>query len=162
MIHWHDKSDRRSAFFDGQVREDGANSVEAILADMLAFLIANIIGKGHAIEFDKLLLEINCDTGQVLAAATTEDRTQDGRSDGCAVRIQQIQDHWYDLVDGRPTDEEFMAGIANEVSELGRVFRDLFVNRLDELRKRCSKHGFEYIVYGSEPGLAYFRERFTH
>ena len=161
MIDWHDKSDRTSTFFDGQVRGDSATTTAAVLTDVFDFLLSKIVGKGNAAEFDRLFFEVNCDTGRVLAATTTNERRENGRIDGCSVRIQEIQDYWYDLIESGISDKEFTQAIASKVTELGQIFHREMSVHLEELRKNCSKHGFKYIVFGSEPGVAYLDEHFT-
>jgi hypothetical protein len=158
MINWHDKSDSISTFFDGEVCDEGATSVDAILTEVIAFLLSNIIGKRNAADFDRLFLEVNCDTGRVLVAATTHEKRRKGQIDGCSVRIQRIQDHWYDLVESGKPDQEFTQAIAAKVTEVGQICRRIISEHLAELRKSCSKQGFRYIVFGSDHGVAYVDE----
>ena len=160
MIEWNDKSDRASRFFDGQIRGDSRANADDILKDVFEFLLTSIVGEGNAVDFDCLLLEVNCDTGRVLAAATTNENRDKGMIDGCSVRIQELQDHWYDLLEGGASDEEFSLAIANKVTELGQAFRSFLVKSLDDLRRNCAEGGFNYILYGNDPGVSYLDEHF--
>ena len=160
MIEWTDKSDRGSAFYDGQVVENESTNIETTLTEMFDFLVSNIVGKGNAAEFNRLLFEVNCDTGRVIAAATTDERRENGLIDGCSVRIQSLQDHWYDLLESGRSDQQFAEGIANKETELGRAFRNALIERLDDLRRTCSAGGFEYVAYGSDPGEVLVQEHF--
>jgi hypothetical protein len=161
MIDWKNKSDRRSTFFDGIIHNNFDPSMQETLAEVMRFLVLTIIGKGNAAKFDKLLFEVNCDTGRVLAAATTHENMTKARIDGCSVRIQKLQDYWYELIDSGMPEKEFENAIADKVVELGQMFHRLLSVHTEELRKNCSDRGFIYTVFGSEPGVVHLEEHFT-
>jgi hypothetical protein len=136
MTTWTDKSDSKSRFFDGG--ESKAVNIDGALAELFACLQKEIVGKGTAKNFNLLLFEVNCDTGRLLAAATTSDQHRSGFVDGCSLRVQAVQDFWYDLLDTGPTDQGFSAGITKQVRELGMAFRDMFIPYVEELWRSCS------------------------
>lgn len=154
-----DKSDSQSRFLDGD--ESPATSTTDALTDLFACLQSEIIGKGTAIDFDVLLFEVNCDTGRLIAAATTSGQHAAGVVDGCSLRVQKVQDSWYDLLESGPSDEQFSAGITHQVRELGMAFRDRFIPHLEELKRSCSSDGFTYRVFGSDPGISVYEETFS-
>ena len=120
-----------------------------------------IIGKGTATNFDLLLFEVNCDTGRLLTAVTTSDQHVSGIVDGCSLRVQEVQDSWYDLLESGPSDEQFSTGVTQQVRELGMAFRERFIPHLEELKRSCSSDGFTYCVYGSDPGISIYEETFS-
>jgi hypothetical protein len=157
MATWTDKSDSRCRFFDGG---ESPNEREA-LDDLIACLQGNVFGKGTATEFDLLLFEVNCDTGRLLAAATTSEQHARGIVDGCSLRVQEVQDFWYDLVERGPTGEEFSAAIAQKDRNLGMAFRNRFTTQFEKLRRFCPSDGFTYRVFGSDPGVSVYEETFS-
>lgn len=156
MTMWTDKSDSKSRFLDGG--ESTATTTAGALAELFTCLRTEIVGKGTATDFDLLLFEVNCDTGRLLAAATTSDQHASGTVDGCSLRVQKVQDFWYDLLESGPSDEEFSTGIGQHVLELGKAFREVFMAHLNELARYCSGDGFTYRVFGSDPGVAIYEE----
>ena len=158
MTVWTDKSDSKSRFFDGG--ECKASSVDSALAELFSCLQTRILGNGTATNFDLLLFEVNCDTGRLIAAATTSDKHASGQVDGCSLRVQEVQDFWYDLLDSGPSDQEFSVRITEHVRELGNAFRNGLMPYLEELRRSCASSGFSYRVYGGEPGVAIYEEAF--
>jgi len=159
MIAWQDGSGRRGRFYDASTV---ALSLDEALTEMLEQLRTNIIGKGNAAGFDILMLEVNCDTGRLLAAATTEAKRSNGMTDGCSLRLQELQDYWYELVEEGVPDEEFTRRLMQHISNVGRIFREKIASSLEELRQYCSKDGFKFVVFGSEPGLEITVERFAN
>lgn len=158
MTTWVDKSDNKSRFLDGG--ESSATTTIEALSDLLACLRSEIIGKGTATDFDLLLFEVNCDTGRLLAAATSSDQHASGKVDGCSLRVQEVQNFWYDLLESRPSDEQFSAGLSEQVRELGMAFRERFIPYLEEFKRSCSSEGFVYRVFGSDPGVPVYEETF--
>jgi hypothetical protein len=158
MTTWVDKSDSSSRFLDGG--ESTASSRTEALKDLFACLRNEIIGNGTAIEFNLLLFEVNCDTGRLIAAATTADQHTSGVIDGCSLRVQEVQDSWYDLLESGPSDEQFSAGVTKAVRELGMEFEHLLVSELDVLKQSSSPNGFKYRVYGSDPGVAIYEKEY--
>lgn len=156
MTKWTDKSDRNSRFLDGG--ESNAASISEALKDVFACLQSNIFNKGTALNFDLILFEVNCDTGRLIAAATTSEQHAVGVADGCSLRVQEIQDFWYDLLEKGPSDAEFTEDIAQYVRKLGLAFRDQLVSHPEELRQSSSANGFAYRVFGSEHGVSVFED----
>jgi hypothetical protein len=156
MTTWTDKSDSKTRFLDGG--ESTATTTAGALAELFACLQTEIVGRGTATNFNLLLFEVNCDTGRLLAAATTSGQHASGIVDGCSLRVQEVQDFWYDLLESGPSDEQFSTGITQYVLELGKAFRDVFMTRVKELALSCSGDGFTYRVYGSDPGASVYEE----
>jgi len=159
MTSWTDKSDSKSRFFDGG--ESTATTTAEALNQLFACLRSTIVGQGTASNFDLLLFEVNCDTGRLLAAVTTSDRHAAGIADGCSLRVQTVQSFWYDLLETGPSDEQFTAGISQQVRELGMAFRERFIPHLEDLKRSCLSAGFTYRVYGSDPGVLIYEETFS-
>lgn len=158
MTTWVDKSDSKSRFLDGG--ENEGQSATDSLADLCDCLINEIIGRDNTDAIDLLLLEVNCDTGRLLAAATTAENHSRGMVDECSLRVQEIQDFWYDLLESGPTDEEFTSGVTERIRELGIAFRGVLLPHVEELRRSCSPEGFKFIVFGSDPGKSIYEEEF--
>ncbi|MDP1563493.1 MAG: hypothetical protein Q8M16_19090 [Pirellulaceae bacterium] len=156
MTTWTDKSDSKSRFLDGG--ESTASTTAEALVELFGCLKTEIVGKGTANNFNLLLFEVNCDTGRLLAAATTSVKHKSGIVDGCSLRVQEVQDFWYDLLECGPSDEQFSTGIRQRIIELGKTFRGVFTAHIEELAQSCSGDGFTYRVYGSDPGAAVYEE----
>jgi hypothetical protein len=159
MTKWIDRSDAHCRFFDGG-ESHAANTTQA-LRDLFECLQSRIIGTGAARDFDLLLFEVNCDTGRLISAATTSVQHASSVADGCSVRIKEVQDYWYDLLESGQSDAQFSAAVTQMVRELGIAFRDVFVRKLDELNLVCSPHGFTYRVFGNDPGVVVHEELFS-
>jgi hypothetical protein len=159
MTTWMDKSNSKSRFLDGG--ESTATTTTEALRDLFACLQGEIIGKGVAADFDLLLFEVNCDTGRLIVAATTTDRQTSGVVDGCSLRLQAVQDFWYDLLESGPSDQQFSAGVTHKVRELGITFRQVFETELDALKQSCSSNGFTYRVFGSDPGVLIYEKPYS-
>ncbi len=154
MIDWCDSSDRRSRFFQGEVRNEQA-TFEDVLRWMLDFLSTEIVGAGNGVQFDRILFETNCDTGRLILAATTAE----SQPDGCSVRLQPLQDEWYDLAE--QSDEDFTAGVRTRVVAIARLMCDEIAGRSHELLGVADDSGFDFIAFGSEPGKVVFEQRFS-
>lgn len=158
MTTWTDKSDSKSRFFDGGEAE-GHTTREAI-DKLFACLRRDVLGKGNSAEFDLILFEVNCDTGRLLVAATTREGYLKGLVDGCSLRVQEVQDFWYDLLEKGLSHEQFSAGVGRHVRHLAMLLRERLVPCLDELKHSCASAGFTYRVFGSDPGTALYEEEF--
>lgn len=161
MIEWTDKSDRQTRFFVSEDNNHSGLEVELLLKDVVAFLCTNVIGYGNAVEFGVILIEVNCDTGRLIAGVTTLENQAAGLTDGCAVRCQSLQDFWYDLDESEMSDDVFDRSIRSKVLEIGRLFREHLVLRLNDITPKASVNGFEFVVYGSIPGRVEHREFFS-
>lgn len=159
MTKWIDKSDSAGRFLDGGDLSDKDTTVA--LAELFRCLQAEIIAKANAGEFDLLLFEVNCDTGRLIAAASTSVRRAVGLVDGCSIRLQKLQDFWYDQLANDPSDEQFVAEVKEQVRNLGMMFRSKFIPFQDELIRLSAYGAFTYIVYGGGSTNSVYEEMFT-
>lgn len=159
MRTWIDRSDATIRFHDGG-ESPATNATTQALVELCAYLRNEILGKRSASDYDLLLFEVNCDTGRLIAAASTSARYTSGAADACSLRVQHVQDYWYDLLDSGATDEEFHTRISQEVKRLGTAFRNTFFPHIEELKRSCSPNGFTYRVLGNDPGVVIYEEQF--
>ena len=158
MTTWIDKSDSRGRFYDGG--DTNLTAVES-LSSLVDFLRRRALGDGNAKAFDLLLFEVNSDTGRLIVALTTMEKRMQGKSDGCSLRVQEIQDFWYDLFESEPPDDEFTLRITDYVRNLGMTFRSELLSHIQELLRSSSPTGFRFIVFGSDPGKSVYDEYFA-
>lgn len=159
MITWEDKSGSRGQFFEGST--DMPVSIESALDALFGKLGEAVLETRAAERFDLLMLEVNCSTGMLIACATTQQQWQKGRSGGCSLRVQSVQDIWYDLEEAGVSDSEFDEQISQYIDGVGVMYRELVRQNLAHLQSRCDKDGFEVIVFGEEPGKRYLSEKFA-
>jgi hypothetical protein len=160
MIEWGDKSDRGSRFYVGELRSSEPLSAVDAVRSMFDVMCERVLGEGNAVNFDVLMFEVNCDTGRLISGASTNEGWKSSRTDGCAIRVQEIQDYWYDLVDAGVAADEFSQLIKAKVVEIARIFRDLVVSNMGELRSKAGASGFKFVVFGSTPGEVMLNESF--
>jgi hypothetical protein len=151
MIVWVDKSDSGTRFFEGDSSEVSIPTHVA-LNSILHVLQDRILGHGNADHFNVLMLEVNCDTGRLIAGASTEKGWERGRTDGCSVRVQEIQDYWYDLLDASMDDAQWASALRQRVLEIGTSFKSLVDASLEAIRSNAGDRGFRLVVFGSTPG----------
>ncbi len=154
MTIWVDKSDKRGRFFDGG--DFSGQKPSDYIPELLNCLLDKVVGHEEFGKFDLLLFEVNCDTGRVIAAVTTLEKYLHGSVDGCSLRSQFIQDFWYDLLESKPSDEEFTAAISEKVRELGAAFRTGFI----ETANPIFSSSFTYRVYGNDREVVVYEEIF--
>lgn len=152
MIEWTDASGRHSHFFVGECLEGSELSIADAIRLMVDLLNQELLGKGHAANFEIVMFEVNCDSGRLIAGASTLKGWQASRTDGCSIRLQEVQDYWYDLVEAGLSAEEFAPAIRRKILEVGTMFRDEIASRAESLIAKASKEGFKLIVFGSNPG----------
>lgn len=159
MIEWKDISDGKTRFFNGQL-EDANEDLSEVLIALLTFIDTEIVGRGNARQFDCLFLEVNCDTGRVIAAAGTMKNHAQGLLDGCCIRSQKLQDIWYDLLESNISEKEFSKEIIIQIKKLGIEFRKLVSESQRSLRSKSKNDAFEFMLFSSEPGVILMKEIF--
>ena len=158
MIEWNDISDRDSALFDGTFTEEP--TLSDALRNMLDFVLTRLVGSGNAESFNLLLLEVGLDTGRLILAATTDDAHSLGRADGCSLRLQSLQDAWYDTDDAGLTDDAFTHTVSGHIRNVGSVLLDILPDSLRELLAGSSTDGFTFTLYGGDPGVSLMNQNF--
>lgn len=161
MINWVDKSDRGSRFYLGELPATDRFSANDAARAIFAFMREKILGEGTAEEFELLMFEVNCDTGRLIAGASTESGWKINHTDGCSIRVQELQDHWYDLIEAGIAPAEFSELIRHKVIEVANTFRKLVVVAADELRAKAKHGSFKLVVYGNDRGKAVLDETFA-
>ena len=161
MIAWLDNSDRTSRFYFGELSTSKSLSSKDAIRAMFELLRERIVGKGNAANFEVLMFEVNCDTGRLLAGASTKDGWKHNRTDGCSLRVQEVQDHWYDLIGADVPADRFSESINQKTLEIARLFRECIVAAQEELLSKAGSNGFEFVVFGSDPGQAILSESFV-
>lgn len=160
MIEWVDKSDRGSRFYLGELRSSEPVSAVDAVRSMFDLIRERILGEGNAADFDVLMFEVDCDTGRLIAGASTDEGWKSNRTDGCSIRVQEIQDFWYDLLDAGVPADEFSQSVKGKVVQIAGSFRELVVSAMEELRPKAGERGFKLIVFGSTPGEVVLSESF--
>ena len=158
LVEWNDISDRDSLLFDGTFIDEP--SVTDALRQMLNFVRTRFIGFGNAESFDLLLLEVGLDTGRMILALTTSDAHTLGRADGCSLRLQSLQDAWYDADDAGLTDDAFTDTVAEAIRNVGTVFLDILPDSLPDMLAGSSNDGFTFTLYGGDRGVSLMNQRF--
>lgn len=151
MKTWEDLSDSKTRFFDGGNSESDDPSRE--LEVLFDYFNKHLLGSGNTKEFDLLLCEINCDTGRIILAATTHEKRNKKLIDGCSLRIQKIQDYWYDLNESGLPEESwvlFSKMILAYAHELGLKLKEIILKHLEKLKQECSVKGFAFLMYSGE------------
>jgi hypothetical protein len=149
MTNWQKLLDGTSVLYVGEVHASGV-SFDHPLSVLLGKLDGDIAGKGNAEQFDTLFLEVNVDTGRILAALSTVRGRDAGILDGCAVRYAPLQDVWYDLDDAALPDDEFDGEIRSVVLEIGKqCAQALNSGRWIHV---LAPPSLSLVVFGSEPG----------
>lgn len=152
MINWLDKSDRQSRFYIGEIQSDEPISIEDAVDFLFAFMQEKILGVGNAINFDVLMFEVNCDTGRLIAGASTDLGWKSNRTDGCSIRVQKVQDYWYDLIDANVAADQFSQLIKKRVVEIACLFKEHVMSALGELRAKSDGKAIKFMVFGSNSG----------
>ena len=146
MIEWHELPSKRGEFYTGELHGPLDEALPRALRAILAKL-SEYAGATHGEV--TVLLEVGVDTGRIIAAVTT-DRGEAGRRDGCAVRLQSLQDVWYDTEETIPDDPGFSEVIDNVCQRIGNEFLTLLQregrNCLPDASTLC------LVVFGGEPG----------
>lgn len=127
---------------------------------MLDFVVSQVVGAGNADSFDYVLLEVGLDTGRLILAAATSDAHSRGHADGCSVRLQSLQDIWYDTVDAAPPDDSFPDIITKHIRDVGATFLKLLPDSLPTLLKASSPDGFTFRLFGRDLGVSILDQHF--
>lgn len=157
MIVWTDGSDARGRFLDGIASQE--MSLNEALGGLLETLLSVIPEREHP--FDLLMLEVNCDTGRMIAGCTTEEGWRGGKVDGGSVRLQSLQDFYYDLVDAQTSEAELVGAVRRKVEDVGALFRERVEANLGRLRALSRDSGFTLRVFGSDNGAAVSEARYS-
>lgn len=160
-MKWEDKSDSKSRFFTSECDTsiEGSEFIN-LINEFLLFIIESLINKSHA-HYDKLFLEINCDTGRIIMSPSTEAGRARGVLDGCAVRLQKLQDFWYDLDESGVSGDQFSENIRDMVLRIGRQFESEIEKLTGIFFLKYNNSFFELIVFGSESEEVIFRREFN-
>jgi len=161
MMEWIDKSDSKSRFFVSEC-DSGIEGAEfiAFISELLLFVSRTVIGDLHPIKYDKLFLEVNCDTGRVIIASSTDEGRTRGHLDGCAVTLPRLQDFWYDLDESGVSGEKFSESVRNEILRIGKQFGAGIEAHAEVFLSHSSQSSIELVVFGSEPKEVIFRKEF--
>lgn len=160
-MEWLDKSDLKSRFYVAESSTEIYGAVFlAFINELVEFVISTIIGDG-SVKYDKLFIEVNCDTGRIIISPSTEEGRASGKLNGCAVRLPRLQDFWYDLDESGVSGEVFTEGVRNEIIRIGEQFGNQVENHIEALLSRSSKQSIELIVFGSEPDKVLYRKELT-
>ncbi|WP_298863979.1 hypothetical protein [uncultured Gimesia sp.] len=155
MLEWNNHSSRKSNDYEAILPENQEYLIDEILRELFNFLNETLIGNGNAIDFDQLMFQVSPETGRVIAAAAIAEQYERGYIDACHVRIQEIQNRYYVFADNEELedDDEFSRCVKSIEREIGQKFHQILLSHLDELRKQCSEHGFDYIQLESGTDL---------
>ena len=159
-MEWSDVSDSESRFYlaESSIEIDGAVFL-AFINELLLFVIRTIIGN-RSFCYDKLFLEVNCDTGRIIISPSTEKDRASGKLDGCAVRLPRLQDFWYDLDESGVSGDVFAAVVRNEIIRIGEQFGIQIEKHIRTFLSRSTEQSIELVVYGSEPDKVLYRKEF--
>lgn len=159
MIVWTDESSSRGRFLSGSAPRE--MPVREALLGLFDVLLGRVLSEAGPERFDLLMLEVACDTGRLIAGASTHERWKKGLVQGCSVRVQALQDFWYDLVEAKVGDAALEVAVNEQVGRLGDFFGGLVDKNINELRRFADPAGFTLTVFGSEPGIAVTSTRYT-
>jgi hypothetical protein len=148
LIEWLDHSDRSSRFFQGEIAQGNEPSTDDAVRALFSFLSERILGQGNAAEFSVLEFEVNCDTGRLTAAASRDAEAGRARKDGCSIRLQQVQDYWYDLVEAGAADEDFARRINAKALEIAQLFLNCVQAAASQLKTQARGERFRFRAYG--------------
>lgn len=146
MMEWQELPNPSGQFHSSEV----AGPMDTALPIALEGILAKL---GHynaqaATHDVYVMLEANVDTGRIIAAVTSSEDS--ARRDGCAVRLQSLQDLWYDLDDSLADEVAFTSAIQRIREEIGAEFVALL--RRDGRRAFPGAHRLRLTVAGGEPG----------
>ncbi len=147
VIRWTNASRDGERFFVGEAGD--ALTTDVALRALFLAMQERILGEGNAAGFDRLMLEVCCDTGRLIVGASTEERWKGGATDGCSLRVQELQDYWYDQVDAGLADDDFVEAIRRRVEDIGLSFKALVDQSHPTLRAKAAQPGFKLLVFGS-------------
>ena len=132
-MNWIDKSDGKVPFFvtesDTLVNEASLASVFGSVLDYIGGHLASGRWVGAVAT---VLLEVNCDTGRVLVALSSTRTLSASKIGACAVRMQKLQDFWYDLDESGVGAAEFTSRINEEVQRIGQIFSEVLTSKKAE------------------------------
>lgn len=153
-MNWTDKSDRSAPFYvtDSDALIDKA-SLSAVFGSVLDYIGGHLASGRWRGAFDTVFLEVNCDTGRILLALSLSTSPGAPKIGGCAVRMQKLQDFWYDLDESGVDAAEFTSRVKEEVQRIGRIFSGVLADRKAELFRYSSSSSLTLTVYGSTPGV---------
>tara|TARA_B100001093_G_C26766399_1_gene988090 strand:- start:127 stop:609 length:483 start_codon:yes stop_codon:yes gene_type:complete len=160
-MKWLDNSDSESRFYvsESSTELDGTE-FSSFINEVLVFIKDKIMSE-RSVEYDKLFLEVNCDTGRLIISPSTEKARAVGSLDGCAIRLPRLQDVWYDLDESGVSGEVFSEGIKNEIIRIGELFGLEIDKQVESFSINFSQSSFELIVFGSEPEKVLYRKMFS-
>lgn len=159
-MKWLDKSDSKSRFYISESSSEIYGAMfSSLIQELVLFIFETIIGN-HITDYDKLFLEVNCDTGRIIISPSTEENRDSGKIDGCSVRLQRLQDFWYDLDESGVSGEVFNEKVRNEMVRIGEQFGIELENHLEALLLKSSKQSIELIVFGNERDEVLYRKKF--
>lgn len=146
MIEWTELPGKREKFYSSEL----AGTLEEALPRALEAILAKLTEYTWAAHGDvTVFLEVGVDTGRIIAAIASAQ--QEGRRpDGCAIRLQGLQDIWYDADDKLGDGRAFWDEVDGTRRRIGQDFLALLRRRgLEVLPKASTLH---FVLYGAEPG----------
>lgn len=160
-MEWVDKSDKGSKFFVG--KSDAATddtSLTRVFASLLTFLTATLSNSWSG-RLGAILFEVNCDTGRILVALSAGQPITRECLDGCSLRMQKLQDFWYDLDESGVNGSGFSSRVSDEVKRIGHIFCNVVRARRAELLSMSARGSISVIVYGSVQGEILLHQEFV-
>jgi len=144
MIKWHELPSKQGKFFNGEM----AGTLEDALPEALTAILAKLAEYTWATRGDVTVhLEAGVDTGRLIAAIETAETTN---RDGCAVRLQGLQDFWYDTDEGVADEDTFASEIQNMRRKIGSAFLALLEREGRTTLRDAST--LRFVMAGGEPG----------
>lgn len=129
---------------------------EAGLAVLFESMLAQIFrGAGEPIKPAALSLEVGCDTGRIILAIADSARSA---KVGCSVRLQSLQDVWYDLDENGVSADTFSQSVTDTVREIGYVFHSS-IKRQNAAFPQLATASIDLRVYGTGSRVPVISER---
>ena len=123
----------------------------SVLDEMLSLICQADIGRGVYDSQALLMLEVCCDTGRLIMATGSGVGSSRRTRVGCSVRLQRLQDFWYDLDESGVSGECFSAELRQRVQHIGAVFHTLATERTQFICASIRQSTFRALLFDSNP-----------
>ena len=144
MFKWHELPSKQGKFYTAEL----AGNLEDSLPAALTAILAKLAEYAWATRGDVTVhLEAGVDTGRLIAAIETPETS---KRDGCAVRLQGLQDFWYDTDEGVADEDTFASEIQNMRRQIGSAFLALLLREGRTALQDAST--LRFVMAGAEPG----------